>query len=117
MSQYLIDQLRTRENIDVFFHREIVAVLGKDSLEAIEVRDSRTGETRTRPSDALFIMIGADAETAWLPPEIALDDHGYVCSPARMPNSAERGRSNATRTSSRRACPASSPVVTSASVL
>ena len=78
MSQYLIDQLRTRENIDVFFHREIVAVLGKDSLEAIEVRDRRTGETRTRRSDALFIMIGADAETAWLPSEIALDDHGYV---------------------------------------
>jgi thioredoxin reductase (NADPH) len=78
MSQYLIDQLRTRENIDVFFHREIVAVLGEDSLEAIEVRDSRTGETRTRRSDALFIMIGADAETAWLPPEIALDDNGYV---------------------------------------
>jgi thioredoxin reductase (NADPH) len=23
-------------------------------------------------------MIGADAETGWLPPEIALDDHGYV---------------------------------------
>jgi thioredoxin reductase (NADPH) len=23
-------------------------------------------------------MIGADAETSWLPPEIALDDHGYV---------------------------------------
>jgi thioredoxin reductase (NADPH) len=78
MSQYLIDQLRTRENIDVFFHREIVAVLGEDSLEAIDVRDSRTGETRTRRSDALFIMIGADAETAWLPPEIALDDNGYV---------------------------------------
>src|SRR6478735_7352347 len=78
MSQYLIDQLRTRENIDVFFHREIVAVMGEDSLEAIEVRDSRTGETRTRRSDALFIMIGADAETAWLPPEIALDDNGYV---------------------------------------
>jgi thioredoxin reductase (NADPH) len=78
MSQYLIDQLRTRENIDVFFHREIVAVLGEDSLEAIEVRDNRTGETRTRRTDALFIMIGADAETAWLPLEIALDDNGYV---------------------------------------
>ena len=23
-------------------------------------------------------MIGADAETSWLPPEIALDRHGYV---------------------------------------
>ena len=27
---------------------------------------------------ALFILIGADAETSWLPPEIALDRNGYV---------------------------------------
>jgi thioredoxin reductase (NADPH) len=26
----------------------------------------------------VFIFIGADAETGWLPPEIALDRHGYV---------------------------------------
>ena len=26
----------------------------------------------------MYIFIGADAETAWLPPEIALDARGYV---------------------------------------
>ena len=29
-------------------------------------------------SEGLFIFIGADAETGWLPPEIALDSRGYV---------------------------------------
>src|SRR4029453_7437426 len=29
-------------------------------------------------SGGLFLFIGADAETAWLPAEIALDDRGYV---------------------------------------
>jgi thioredoxin reductase (NADPH) len=29
-------------------------------------------------SGGLFIFIGADAETGWLPPEIARDGHGYV---------------------------------------
>ena len=29
-------------------------------------------------SSGLFIFIGADAETGWLPPEIALDRLGYV---------------------------------------
>jgi thioredoxin reductase (NADPH) len=37
-----------------------------------------TGETTRRESGGLFIFIGADAETAWLPPEIALDPKGYV---------------------------------------
>ena len=29
-------------------------------------------------SGGLFLFIGADAETGWLPPEIALDRRGYV---------------------------------------
>jgi hypothetical protein len=34
---------------------------------------------RSRPEPGgLYIFIGADAETAWLPPEITLDRHGYV---------------------------------------
>jgi thioredoxin reductase (NADPH) len=37
-----------------------------------------TGETTPVASGGVFIFIGADAETAWLPPEIALDPKGYV---------------------------------------
>jgi thioredoxin reductase (NADPH) len=78
MSRYLIDQLATRSNIDVTFGVEVAAVHGEDSLEAIDVRDCQSGETTQRDSGGLFIFIGADAETAWLPAEVALDRHGYV---------------------------------------
>jgi thioredoxin reductase (NADPH) len=67
-------QLRYRSR----FGSEVTAAHGDLSLEAIDVHDSRTGETTRRPSGGLFIFIGADAETAWLPPEIAVDRHGYV---------------------------------------
>ena len=78
MSRYLIDQLATRSNIDVMFGTEVAAVHGDVSLQAIDVRDRGTDETTRLESGGLFIFIGADAETAWLPPEIALDHHGYV---------------------------------------
>jgi thioredoxin reductase (NADPH) len=78
MSSYLVDQLATRSNIDVMIGTEVVAAHGDSSLEAIDVRDSATGETSRLESGGLFLFIGADAETAWLPPEIALDRHGYV---------------------------------------
>jgi thioredoxin reductase (NADPH) len=55
-----------------------VAAHGELSLEAIEVSSSETGETTRLDSAGLFIFIGADAETAWLPPEIAVDPKGYV---------------------------------------
>jgi thioredoxin reductase (NADPH) len=78
MSRYLIDQLATRSNIRVLGRTEVVAAHGETSLEAIDVRNAATGETTRLESGGLFILIGADAETAWLPPEIALDRDGYV---------------------------------------
>jgi thioredoxin reductase (NADPH) len=78
MSRYLVDQLATRPNIGVLVRTEVVAADGATSLEAIDVRDRDTGETTRLASGGLYIFIGADAETSWLPPEIALDRHGYV---------------------------------------
>jgi thioredoxin reductase (NADPH) len=78
MSHYLIDQLATRSNIDVRLNSEVVCAHGEQALEAIDVLDSETGETARLDSGGVFIFIGADAETGWLPSEIALDRRGYV---------------------------------------
>ncbi len=78
MSRYLIDQIAARANIRALLHAEVVAAHGESGLEELDVRDNVTGETTRLGSGGLFIFIGADAETAWLPPEIALDRRGYV---------------------------------------
>jgi thioredoxin reductase (NADPH) len=78
MSRYLVDQLAAHANIGVRYRAEVAAAHGETSLEAIDVRDTATGETTRLESGGLFIFIGADAETGWLPPEIALDPKGYV---------------------------------------
>jgi len=78
MSHYLVDQLATRANIHVLYRTEVIAAQGGSSLEGIDIRDAATGQTTHLDSGGLFIFIGADAETAWLPPDIALDPKGYV---------------------------------------
>jgi thioredoxin reductase (NADPH) len=78
MSRYLIDQLANHSNIRTLYGVEVAAAHGDTSLEALEVRDRATAETTRLDSGGLFIFIGADAETAWLPPEIALNRLGYV---------------------------------------
>jgi thioredoxin reductase (NADPH) len=78
MSRYLIDQLAARSNVEAVFRTEVVAAHGSNALEAIEVRNSDTGEITRLESGGLFLFIGADADTTWLPPEIALDERGYV---------------------------------------
>jgi thioredoxin reductase (NADPH) len=79
MSAYLIGELATRDNVRVRANSEIVAAEGHDSLEAIVVRD-RLNNTETRePIDAVFVFIGADAFTEWLPEAVVRDQRGYVC--------------------------------------
>jgi len=78
MSQYLIEQIATKPNIRVETRSEVVAGYGSERLEAIEVVDRRTGAKSRRETEALFILIGADAATAWLPAGVARDSHGFV---------------------------------------
>jgi thioredoxin reductase (NADPH) len=78
MSQYLVDQVGRKPNIAVELGSEVAAVHGDVKLEEIEIRDRATGGTARRECGGLFIFIGADADTAWLPAEIAVDARGYV---------------------------------------
>jgi thioredoxin reductase (NADPH) len=101
MSRYLVDQLAGRSNIRTLFRTDVVAAHGEVSLEAVDVRTAGADEPTRLESGGLFIFIGADAETAWLPPEIATDERGYVLTGSDL-RAADGGASSVTRTSSRR---------------
>lgn len=78
MSHYLIEQLRSKSNIAVLLHSEVKAVHGDSHLTAIGIRSRETGALGRHDCAGLFVFIGADAETEWLPPEIARDRNRYV---------------------------------------
>ena len=79
MSHYLIAQLETKGNVEIRVRSQVVGVDGTDHLEAIVVEDRDSGERHRYETDALFVFIGADAETTWLPPTLIRDARGYVC--------------------------------------
>ena len=78
MSFYLVEQLRAQSNVTVRLRSEVVAAHGDTHLAAVDLRDGATGETQRHECGAVFVFIGADAETAWLPGEVARDARGYV---------------------------------------
>ncbi|SFR87241.1 thioredoxin reductase (NADPH) [Microbacterium sp. cf046] len=78
MSQYLIEQLGSNPNVTIQTRSEVVALHGTEKLESIDVIDKRTQTVTNRAAEVLFVMIGADAETSWLPDEVARDGNGYV---------------------------------------
>lgn len=79
MSQYLIDQLAGRPNVRVEARSQVVALEGTERLSAIVIENRATGRRRREPTEALFVFIGADAETAWLPQEVIRDGRDYLC--------------------------------------
>jgi len=78
MSRYLIEQLRGKSNIAVQLRSEVVAAHGDKNLTAIDIRDNSTATLRRHDCGGLFVFIGADAETEWLPTDIARDARGYI---------------------------------------
>jgi thioredoxin reductase (NADPH) len=78
MSRYLIEQLAKKSNVKAQLHSEVVAAHGDTHLTEIDIRNGARGEVRRQDCGGLFIFIGADAETDWLPPEIARDARGYL---------------------------------------
>ena len=78
MSRYLVDQLARKPNIAVRLGSEVTAVHGETNLTAIDIFDVATGATGRADSQGLFVFIGADADTSWLPSALARDERGYV---------------------------------------
>ncbi|HEY4008813.1 MAG TPA: FAD-dependent oxidoreductase, partial [Acidobacteriaceae bacterium] len=85
MSQYLIEQIKARNNIRVEPYTQVVSVDGDNTLQSITTVTEGQAP-RTRPADAFFILIGANAQTGWLPPEVMRDEIGYVCTGRDLPN-------------------------------
>jgi thioredoxin reductase (NADPH) len=78
MSHYLVEQVRNKSNVRVELQSEVQAVHGDGHLAAIDILDRAGGTVRRAECGGLFVFIGADAETRWLPAEIACDPRGYV---------------------------------------
>lgn len=78
MSAYLIDQLRSKDNIAVMLHSEVEKVHGDTHLTAVSIRNKLAGTIERHDCAGLFVFIGADAETEWLPPDILRDRNHYV---------------------------------------
>jgi thioredoxin reductase (NADPH) len=78
MSRYLIDRIERTDNIELLSHVGVSELVGDGALEGTVVEDNRSGERRTLRARALFVFIGAEANTAWLKRTIALDERGFV---------------------------------------
>jgi thioredoxin reductase (NADPH) len=78
MSRYLVDRVTDAENVELLANTEVRDLVGEDRLEGVFVEDNRSGARRTLGAKALFVFIGAEANTGWLEGAVQLDQRGFV---------------------------------------
>jgi thioredoxin reductase (NADPH) len=78
MSRYLIRRIEESPSISIGAHKEITALEGDGHLERVRLRDNTTGRIETRDVKHVFLMTGAEPNTAWLDGCIALDEKGFI---------------------------------------
>jgi len=80
MSSYLRAALEATERIEIRCGTEVVDAAADEEgwLEALVLRDRDSGQTVRHEAGGLFVLIGADPHTDWLPSAIERDDRGYV---------------------------------------
>jgi thioredoxin reductase (NADPH) len=78
MSSYLSSRLEADPRITIEYGAEVSALHGTEHLEALSIRDVKTGASRVVDARALFVMVGAAPNTEWLSGLVKLDDKGFV---------------------------------------
>ena len=78
MSDYLVKSIERAPNIDIRFETEITGGGGNGRLEWIDLEDRTTEAVERVAAAALFVLIGADPCTNWLPSEVQRDAWGYI---------------------------------------
>jgi len=93
MSRYLISRIEASAEITVQTGATVEALEGSAHLERIRWRNAQTGSSETHDIRHLFLMTGADPNTAWLGECLALDAKRFIKTGADIQTEWPLGRS------------------------
>jgi thioredoxin reductase (NADPH) len=78
MSDYLSSRLVADPKIELHFDSEVTTLFGGDRLQQLVISNRVLGTRRDILTQALFVMVGAAPNTAWLKGLVQLDGKGFV---------------------------------------
>jgi thioredoxin reductase (NADPH) len=77
MSDYLIREIEVTPNLGVRLNTVVRDGHGTDHLDALTLHDGLQDRIEQVPAAALFVLIGGEPRTGWLPAAVQTDD-GYI---------------------------------------
>jgi len=77
-SKIMAERAQNNPKIEFLLNTEVTDVLGQDKVEALQLRNTKTGEVTKREFTGLFVAIGHSPRSELLAGQISLDGEGYV---------------------------------------
>ena len=76
--QWLVENLRKKENVEFVLNSVVTEILGENGVEGIRVKDKVTGEERKLEINGLFVAIGQMPDNHAFEALVELDESGYI---------------------------------------
>ena len=77
-SKIMVERAQNNPKIEFVFNTEVTDVLGTDKVEALQLKNTKTGEVTQREFTGLFVAIGHSPRSELLTGQVSLDGEGYV---------------------------------------
>lgn len=77
-SQIMQKRVMSTPNIEIMFNTETEEILGANGVEAVRVKNNKTGETTEIPLTGFFVAIGHQPNTGIFKDYLNLDEAGYI---------------------------------------
>lgn len=74
----LQEELKSLSNVEILYSHIVTEIRGEDMVEAIQLKDVKTGEESVLPVNGVFIAVGIHPNTELLANLVSLDEAGYV---------------------------------------
>lgn len=77
-SKIMAERAQNNPKIEFLFNTEVTDVLGTDKVEALQLKNTKTGEVTKRDFTGLFVAIGHSPRSELITGQVSLDGEGYV---------------------------------------
>lgn len=77
-SKVMQDRVLNSPNIKVYWNSETDEILGDKKVEAVRIKNNKTGDTQEIPVSAFFVAIGHQPNSAIFKDYVDMDETGYI---------------------------------------
>ncbi|MDR3319535.1 MAG: FAD-dependent oxidoreductase [Desulfovibrio sp.] len=83
-TKIFFDRLNESRNVTVLADTVVTKLHGDSNLSGLTLRNVHSGEEQHLPVDGLFIYVGFEPKTDFLPADLALDSQGFILTDTEM---------------------------------